>query len=131
MAKTSYTSVDHYIASQPDPVQPILERVRAIIKKTLPRAAEVISYQIPAYKVDDAAVIYFAGWAKHFSLYPLGRVVPVVLKKEIARYPLGRGTIRFPLDEPVPVKLITRIVKLRAKEEAAKRSKTGSARSRR
>lgn len=71
MAKTDFKSVDEYIASQPEAAQGILESVRAVIRKALPRAEEVISYQIPAFKVDSGAVIYFAGWKEHFSLYPI------------------------------------------------------------
>ena len=63
------------------------------------------------------AVIYFAGWKKHFAVYPLGRVA-VELAAELAPYAQSKGTVRFPLDEPVPVKLIAKIVRLRAKETA-------------
>ena len=70
MAETDFKSVDEYIASQPKAVQGVLERVRNIIRKTVPVADEVISYKIPTYKLHGGAVIYFAGWKKHYSLYP-------------------------------------------------------------
>ena len=70
MARTAFESVDQYIAAQPAPVQPALRRLRGIIRKAVPRAEEVISYQIPAYKLPGATVIYFAGWKQHVSLYP-------------------------------------------------------------
>ena len=70
MAKTDFKSVDEYIASRPESVRGILERVRSAIRKALPGADEVISYQIPAYKLQGRAVIYFAGWKQHYSVYP-------------------------------------------------------------
>ena len=114
--KAGATSVAAYIAAQPATAQKALRRVRAIIRKALPAADEVISYQIPAYKVDGRAVIYFAGWKRHYSLYPVGARLVAAFKGQLGRYELSKGTIRFPLAEPVPVKLIERIVKLRARE---------------
>lgn len=120
MAKTGYTSVDDYIASQPEDAQAVLERVRNTIRRALPRAEEVISYQIPAYKLDGRAVIYFAGWKQHYSIYPAGARLVAAFRKELAPYEVNeKGTIRFPLFERVPVGLIGRIAKFRAKEAAA------------
>ena len=70
MAKTDFKSVDEYIASQPEAAQGVLQRVRSTIRKALPEAEEVISYQIPAYKLHGGPVLYFAGWKQHYSLYP-------------------------------------------------------------
>ena len=117
MAKTDYKSVDDYIASQPRPVRPLLEQVRATIRKALPRAEERISYQIPAYRIPEGFVLYFAAWKQHFSLYPATDRVIAEFRDEIAPY-LNKRTIRFPLSEPIPVKLIARIAKFRAKEVA-------------
>src|SRR5688572_19081278 len=122
MAKTDYKSVDEYIASQPKAVQAVLKRVRGIIRKAVPQTEEVISYQIPAYKLPGGAVIYFAGWKEHYSLYPSSDSLVAEFKDELARYELSKGTIRFPLSEPVPVKLIERIAKFRAR--VAEREKT-------
>jgi uncharacterized protein YdhG (YjbR/CyaY superfamily) len=118
MARTDFKSVDEYIAKQPEAVRPVLRRVRSVLRKALPGAEEVISYQIPAYRRDGGAVIYFAGWKKHYSLYPATERVVETLGDALAPYELSKGTIRFPLDEPVPVKLIERVAKLRAKETA-------------
>ena len=118
MAKTSFKSVDEYIATQPETVQPILERVRGTIRKAVPRAEEVISYQIPAYKMNGGAVLYFAGWKQHYSLYPASDRLVKAFKGDLARYTVSKGTIRFPLDQPVPAKLIADIAKFRAKETA-------------
>ena len=115
-AKAHFKSVDEYIAAQPGPVRKALRQVRNTIRKALPGAEEVISYNIPAYRLHDERVIYFAGWKQHFSLYPAGARLAAAFKKEFAPYELRKGTIRFPLSDPVPVKLITRIAKFRAKE---------------
>jgi len=118
MPKTNFKSVDEYIASQPEAVANVLKRFRSIIRRALPGAEEVISYQIPAYKLHGSAVLYFAGWKKHYSLYPAtGRLVEE-FKDDLAPYEVSKGTIRFPLSAPIPVKLIERIAKFRAKEAA-------------
>jgi uncharacterized protein YdhG (YjbR/CyaY superfamily) len=109
-------SVDEYIALQPETVQGVLERVRSTIRKALPEAEEVISYKIPAYKVHGSPVLYFAGWSQHYSLYPATDRVIGAFKKELTPYEVNKSTIRFPLSKPVPVKLIARIAKFRAKE---------------
>jgi uncharacterized protein YdhG (YjbR/CyaY superfamily) len=116
MAKTDFKSVDQYIASQPDAVRSILERVRSAIRKAVPGAEEVISYQIPSYKLRGVGVLYFAGWKQHYSLYPANERVVVEFKDELAPYETNKATIRFPLSEPVPMKLIGSIAKFRAKE---------------
>jgi uncharacterized protein YdhG (YjbR/CyaY superfamily) len=116
MAKTDFESVDDYIAAQPDAVQAILKRVRRTIRKAVPGAEEGISYQIPTYKLRGGAVLYFAGWKKHYSLYPASKRVVAALGAALAPYQVEKGTIRFPLSAPVPVALIARFAKLRAKE---------------
>lgn len=119
MAKTDFKSVDGYIASQPAAVQDILGRVRSTIRKALPAAEEVISYQIPAYKLHGSTVLYFAGWKKHYSLYPAGQDLVAAFKDELAPYEVNnKGTIRFPLSQPIPVTLIERIAQFRANEVA-------------
>src|SRR5690606_27005439 len=107
---------------QPEPARPVLERVRAAIRKALPRAAEGISYQIPVYRLDGAMVLYFAGFRRHYSIYPATARVVEELGEDLAGRLHGKGTIRFPLAEPVPARLIGRIARLRAAEvaEAAK-----------
>ena len=131
VAKTDFKSVDEYIASQPEAVWALLERVRSTIRKAVPRAAEVISYQIPAYKLPGGAVLYFAGWKHHYSLYPATDGVLSAFKDDLAPYPISKGTIRFPLSEPVPVKLIAAIAKLRAKEVAEReKAKPGTGKKR-
>jgi uncharacterized protein YdhG (YjbR/CyaY superfamily) len=92
--------------------------VRGAIRKAVPRAQEAISYQIPAYNLDGGTVIYFAGWKEHFSLYPASDRLVKAFKNELAPYKISKGTIRFPLGEPVPTKLIADIAMFRAKETA-------------
>ena len=118
MAKTDFKSVDEYIATHSEDVQAILERVRSTIRNAVPGAQEMISYQIPAYKLQGSAVLYFAGWKQHYSLYPATDRLVWAFKSELAPYKVSKGTIRFPLSEPVPVKLIADIAKFRAKEGA-------------
>ena len=118
MAKTDFKSVDEYIASQPEAAQGVLKRIRSIICKALPGAVEMISYKIPTYKLHGVPALYFAGWRQHYSLYPATDHVVAAFKDDLAPYEVNKGTIRFPLCEPVPVKLIGRIAKFRAKEVA-------------
>jgi uncharacterized protein YdhG (YjbR/CyaY superfamily) len=117
---TKFTSVEEYIATKPEDVQPILQRVRSAIHSALPDAEEVISYQIPAYKMDGHVFLFFAGWNRHYSLYPADERLVEAFKDELAPYEVNdKGTIRFPLSQPVPVKLIGRIAKFRAADAAA------------
>ncbi len=124
MAKTNFISVDEYIASQPEAVQQVLERVRTAIRETMSGAEEVISYQIPAYKLRGRPVLYFAGWRRHYSLYPATERLVAAFADELAPYEVRKGTIRFPLSQPVPVKLIERIARFRAKEVAERANAT-------
>jgi uncharacterized protein YdhG (YjbR/CyaY superfamily) len=116
MAKTDFKSVEEYLATLPDEVQAVLQRVRGIIRKAVPEAQEVISYQIPAYKLPGGPVLFFACWKKHYSLYPATQRLVTQFQDELAPYEVSKGTIRFPLGEPVPAKLIERIAKFRVQE---------------
>jgi uncharacterized protein YdhG (YjbR/CyaY superfamily) len=118
MPRTAFKSVDEYIASQPEAVHGVLERVRSTIREAVPAAEEVISYKIPTYKLPGGPVLYFAGWKQHYSLYPItGRLI-AAFQDELASYKVDKSTIRFPLSGAVPVKLIARIAKFRANEVA-------------
>jgi uncharacterized protein YdhG (YjbR/CyaY superfamily) len=118
MAKTDYKSVDHYLAAQPEAVRETLQTVRGAIRTALPGAEEVISYQIPAYKVPGGYALYFSGWKQHYSLYPVSDRVRAVLEGNRAPHEVEKGTLRFPLTAPVPVKLIGRVAKARAQDVA-------------
>ena len=118
MAKAHFKSVDEYIASQPESVRTRLKRVRRIIRTAVPMADEVISYNIPTYKLRGDRLLYFAGWKQHYSLYPASPRMVAAFKNDPQIYKLSKGTIRFPLVAPVPEKLIEQIAKFRAKEIA-------------
>jgi uncharacterized protein YdhG (YjbR/CyaY superfamily) len=120
MAKTDFKSVDDYIAWQPEAVQDILARVRSTIRKAVPGAQEVISYQMPTYMLDGSRLLYFAVWKQHYSMYAATQQVIAAFRDELTPYEVDKGTIRFPLPQPVPVKLISRIAKFRAKEVAGR-----------
>ena len=120
MATTDLKSVDEYIAEQPDAVQAALALVRSAIRRAMPGADEVISYKIPTYKLNGRAVLYFAGWKEHYSLYPAGEPLVAAFKDELASYKVEKSTLRFPLSQPVPVKLIERIAKFRAQEASTR-----------
>jgi uncharacterized protein YdhG (YjbR/CyaY superfamily) len=115
MTSKAFKTVDAYVSALPEDVRAVLQRVRAAIRKALPDAEEAISYQIPTYKLRGRPVIYFAGWREHYSVYPAPATLIAALP-ELAPYKVSKGTLRFPLSEPVPVKLIGRLAKLRASE---------------
>jgi uncharacterized protein YdhG (YjbR/CyaY superfamily) len=110
--------IDGYISQFPADVQAILQKVRETIRRAAPDASETISYQMPAFR-QHGMLVYFAAWTNHIGLYP-----PIsgdaALKKAVARYAGPKGNLQFPLDEPIPYKLIERIVTLRVKQDAAK-----------
>jgi uncharacterized protein YdhG (YjbR/CyaY superfamily) len=114
-AKPNFTTIDEYIATFPDDVQKILQKIRQTIKKAAPKAEETISYQIPTFKLNGSYLIYFAGYKKHVSVYPAPRSEKE-FKKELAGYEGGKGTVQFPLDQPIPYELISRLVKFRTKK---------------
>jgi len=115
-------SIDDYIACQPDAAQAALRRVRAVLRKALPDAEEVISYKIPAYRQYGRIVLYFAAWKEHWALYPGGESVAKAFPRELAPYEISKGTIRFPLSRPVPARLIARIARFRANEIAERQT---------
>lgn len=100
-------------------MQKALRTVRSVISKAIPAAEETISYGMPAYKLHGKVVVFFAGWKEHFALYPAGADLTPAFGSELVRYKMSKGTIRFPLNEPVPEDLIDRIVRFRAEQVAA------------
>jgi len=105
------TNIDEYIATFPDDVQKILRKIRLTIRKAAPDAEEKISYQIPTFTL-HGNLIYFAAFKKHVSVYPAPRG-NAAFRDELSSYEGGKGTVRFPLDKPVPYDLITRITQFR------------------
>ena len=130
MADTPDASVEAYLAAQPDVTRRVLVKVRAALRTALPGAEEVISYRIPAYRLHGRIVIYFAGWKEHYALYPVTADLIAAFEKELAPYELShKGTVRFPLDAPVPAPLIVRIAKYRAAQVVARRAAKAGGRS--
>jgi uncharacterized protein YdhG (YjbR/CyaY superfamily) len=123
VAKIKFKSVDEYIASQPETVQHALQRVRSTIRKAVPGAEEVISYHMPAYKLHGRVLLYFAAGKEHYSVYAATDQLIAAFRDDLEPYEVSKGTIRFPRSKPIPVKLIERIAKFRAKETDARLTK--------
>ena len=119
MAKAQqFKDIDSYISQFPADVQAVLQEVRETIRRAAPDAEETISYLMPAFR-QNGILVYFAAWKNHIGLYP-----PIsgdkAVEKAVARYAGPKGSLQFPLDEPMPFDLIGRIVKLRVKQDAVK-----------
>lgn len=104
--------IDAYIAGFPPAVQKLLQQVRATVKKNAPAATETIKYAMPTF-VGNGNLVHFAGYEKHIGFYP----VPEVLKKELTGYKMGKGSVQFPLDKPLPLELIAKIVHLQVEKD--------------
>jgi uncharacterized protein YdhG (YjbR/CyaY superfamily) len=104
-----FDTVDAYIESFPPEVQVILEEIRRRIMSAAPGTEETISYQIPTVTLDGKYLIYFAGWKRHVSIYPIP-TLDEALEDDVAVYRSGQDTVQFPLNEPIPYDLIERIV---------------------
>jgi uncharacterized protein YdhG (YjbR/CyaY superfamily) len=111
-------TVDEYISRYPEDVQVILQRFRDTIRKAAPKAEETISYQMPAFK-QEGMLVYFAGWKTHVGFYPVSSAIRE-FQKELSKYEGSKGTVKFPIDKPIPYTLISKIVKFRVKENQAK-----------
>lgn len=121
MITTKPIDVDSYIADFPKDTQKMLEQLRATIMKAAPDAEEVISYQMPAYKY-HGMLVYFAGYKNHIGFYPTSSGI-AKFKKELSVYKGAKGSAQFPLDKPLPLQLITKIVTFRVKENLSIKSK--------
>jgi len=116
---TKAASVDAYIRSFPPSTQTLLNQIRKTIRTAAPDAEEVISYGIAGYK-QNGMLIFFAGFANHIGVYPAPRTAPL-FKKELEQYKGGKGTVQFPLNEPLPLDLIKRMVKYRLQQNEEKK----------
>jgi uncharacterized protein YdhG (YjbR/CyaY superfamily) len=119
--------VDAYIAGFPKPTQALLGKIRAAIRKAAPEADEGIGYQMPAYKF-HGPLVYFAGYDNHIGFYP-GAAGIAHFKKEIAAYKSAKGSVQFPLDQPMPLDLVARIVAFRVGENGMKAKTKAAAKS--
>src|SRR6478609_1372199 len=111
-------TIDAYIATFPPKVRAILKKIRATVRKAAPKATEKISYRMPAF-FQAGILIYFAAFKNHIGIFPPVREDAALLK-QIAPYAGPKGNLQFPLDKPIPFNLITRIVKLRLKQNQAR-----------
>ncbi len=116
--KSGINSIDEYIATFPKDIQNILEELRAAIKAAAPDAQEKISYQMPTFFL-NGNLVHFAAFKKHIGFYPTPSGIEA-FQKELSVYEGAKGSVQFPLDKPMPLKLITRIVKFRAAENLKK-----------
>lgn len=119
-SKPKFTTMDAYIASVPKEIQDILEKIRQTIQKAVPNAVEAISYQIPTFKLNGKNLVHFAAWIDHIGFYatPSGNAA---FKKELTHYKVAKGSIQFPLEEPIPYDLVTKMVLFRVNETQVKK----------
>jgi uncharacterized protein YdhG (YjbR/CyaY superfamily) len=116
-----FKTVNEYIAASPKNVQIILEEMRQAIKEAAPQAEEVISYQMPAFRL-NGILVYFAAFKNHIGFFPTTSAMEE-FKEELLGYAVSKGTIRFPLDKPIPFDLVKKIVRFRVKENLEKPKK--------
>ena len=113
-------NVEEYLARVPEPARTTLNKVRATIRSTVPpEATEAISYRIPTFKY-QGSLIAFAAFSNHCSLFPMSKAVMKAFQNELQGYPQSKGTIRFPLDKPLPAALVKKLVKARLAEKSSK-----------
>ncbi len=115
-ATTKPASVAEYLASVPPPARRALRQIRTAIRKAAPGLTERLSYRIPTFDLDGKYVLYMAAFKDHVSIYPVTKTMVAKYGKQIAPYRSGAGTLRFALDTPLPLALITRLAELRVKE---------------
>ena len=120
-ATNKIPEVDAYITGFPKETQMLLQQLRATILKTAPRAREVISYKMPAYK-QNGILVFFAGYKNHIGFYPTAAGISE-FKKEIAEFKNSKGAVQFPLDKPLPLQLITKMVKFKVSQNNADNKK--------
>src|SRR3989475_4647884 len=117
-----FKTIDEYIEASPKDVQGILQRLRLTIRKAAPEAVETISYQMPTFRLNGKGLVYFAAFKNHIGFYPIPSGIEA-FKKELSRYKQGKSSVQFPIDKPIPLALVSRIVKFRMKQDASKKGK--------
>jgi uncharacterized protein YdhG (YjbR/CyaY superfamily) len=114
-SKKQLKTVDEYIAEFPKEVQDVLEKIRSTIRESAPKAEEAISYGIPAFILNGIGLVYFAAWKNHIRFYPTPSGIEA-FKKELAPFKQEKGSVRFPLDKPISISLVKKIVRYRVTE---------------
>ena len=117
--KKPFKTIDEYIRTFPQEVQTILEKMRKTIREAAPGAVETISYQMPTFKLNGKGLVYFAAFKNHIGFYPIPSGVEA-FEKELSPYKQGKGSVQFPIDQPVPYDLVKRIVTFRVNENLGK-----------
>lgn len=112
---TNYKNIDEYIATFPEDIQKILQSVRQAIHEAVPGVEEKISYGMPAFRLKEKNLMYFAGFKNHIGLYPLPSGIEN-FKKDLSVYKQGKGSVQFPINQPMPLDLIKKVAKFRAEE---------------
>jgi uncharacterized protein YdhG (YjbR/CyaY superfamily) len=118
--RSTARSIDDYIAEFPAETQRVLEELRSLIRATAPGATEAISYAIPTFDLDGRHLVHFAGYAKHVGFYPTSGGMEA-FEPELARYKRSKGSVQFPLEQPLPTDLIRRMVDSRVRQVAAEK----------
>jgi uncharacterized protein YdhG (YjbR/CyaY superfamily) len=113
-----YRDVDEYMAQLPVDRRAVMEELRRTIRAAAPGATEAIAYNMPAFRLDGRFLVSYEAYKRHYSLFPWSDAMVEELGEDLKPYAVGKGTIRFPLDEPMPVDLVTRIVAIRNREVA-------------
>jgi uncharacterized protein YdhG (YjbR/CyaY superfamily) len=116
--KNSFKTIDEYIKTFPNDIRKILEQVRQTIKKAAPDANEAISYQIPTFKL-NGNLVHFAAFKNHIGFYPGSKAIEI-FQKDLKSYKSSKGAVQFPIDKPMPLSLIQKIVKHKVKENPIK-----------
>jgi uncharacterized protein YdhG (YjbR/CyaY superfamily) len=114
--RSTFSSIDEYIAEFPPETQKVLEELRALIRATAPGVTEKISYAMPTFDLNGHYLVYFAGWKKHIGFYPVTAGVAEAFKEELKPYKSGKGSLQFALAQPMPTDLIRQIVEFRVGE---------------
>lgn len=114
-----FTSIDEYISTHPEQIQDVLEKIRQTIRNVAPNAKETISYQMPTFKLNGKNLVHFAAFKTHIGFYPTPSGIEA-FKEELSQYKQGKGSVQFPIDKPIPFRLIANIVEFRVNEEKPK-----------
>jgi uncharacterized protein YdhG (YjbR/CyaY superfamily) len=117
-----YRDVDEYMAQLPDDRRAVMEELRRTIRAAAPDATEVISYNMPTFRLDGRFLVSYEAFKRHYSLFPWSDAMVEELGEEMRPYAIGKGTIRFPADDPIPLELVTRIIEIRNREVAQEAS---------